>query len=502
VRCGSAPGGKGPGEVTTLHEVVAALAAQGQLVAPPASFPALTGVADDSRRVGPGMLFCAVVGTQHDGHTFLADAVRRGAAAALVARPVDLGIPAAVVRDSRAAAAIAAQVWYGEPGRRLRLIGVTGTNGKSTTVALIRHLLNGDGRVGSIGTLGAFDGTGAPIGPEISLTTPGAVEFQALLAALVQRGVATVVAEASSHALDQRRLYGLAFAAAVYTNLTHDHLDYHRDFASYRAAKLLLSRQLEAGALEVVNADDPAWEALERRPELRRIAYGLDQAAEVRASEVRLGAQGSSFILHLGREHARAQLPLIGEFNVRNALGAAATAWGLGLEPEEIATRLAGAPQVRGRMERIGEGPLVILRDYAHTPDALERALRALRPVTAGRLIVLFGCGGDRDRRKRPVMGRIAAREADLAIVTSDNPRTEDPDRIIDEIEAGMEGVAHLRITDRREAIYRAVQLLEEGDCLLLAGKGHETYQVVGERRIPFDEPEIVQDALRRRVRS
>lgn len=484
----------------TLRDVVAALARAGELIEAPSSDPALRGVADDSRKLEPGMLFCAVVGTQRDGHDFLEEAVRRGAAAALVARQAALSIPVVVSRDSRAAAAIAAQVWYGEPARRLRLLGVTGTNGKSTTVALIRHLLNAGGTVGSIGTLGGFDGSGTPAGPAISLTTPGAIEFQAVLAALAERGVTTVVTEASSHALDQRRLYGLSFEAAVYTNLTHDHLDYHRDFASYLAAKLLLARQLKEGGLEVVNADDPAWEALPRQAGRRRLTYGLRQPADVRASDVRLGAQGTSLAMQFGTQRHEVRLPLIGEFNVSNALAAAATAWGLGLDPVEIAARLASAPQVPGRMERIAGGEFVILRDYAHTPDALERAIRALKPLTRGRLIVLFGCGGDRDRRKRPVMGRIAARGADVAIVTSDNPRSEDPDRIIDEIEEGMEGLAHLRITDRREAIERAVQMLEPGDCLLLAGKGHETYQVIGERRLPFDEPEIVRAALARRA--
>lgn len=491
--------GSGSRRAIRLSEVVAALARAGELVEAPSSDPTLRGVSDDSRTLEPGMLFCAVVGTQRDGHDFLEEAVRRGAAAALVARPAALSIPVVVARDSRAAAAIAAQVWYGEPARRLRLVGVTGTNGKSTTVALIRHLLNGGGTVGSIGTLGSFDGSGAPAGPPISLTTPGAVELQAVLAALAERGVTTVVAEASSHALDQRRLYGLAFQAAVYTNLTHDHLDYHRDFASYLAAKLLLARQLEDGGLEVVNADDPAWEALPRQAGHRRITYGLRQPAEVRADDLKMGAQGTSLALAFGARRYEARLPLIGEFNVSNALAAAATAWGLGLDPAEIAARLADAPQVPGRMERIVAGEFVVVRDYAHTPDALERVIRALRPLTPARLIVLFGCGGDRDRRKRPVMGRIAARGADVAIVTSDNPRTEDPDRIIEEIEQGMEGRPHLRLTDRREAIEAAVRMLGPGDCLLLAGKGHETYQVIGERRLPFDEPAIVRAALARR---
>jgi UDP-N-acetylmuramoyl-L-alanyl-D-glutamate--2,6-diaminopimelate ligase len=482
--------------VTTLRDVVEALRVEGQLIEPPDTFPELAGVADDSRQVVPRGLFCAVVGTSGDGHDYLAHAARRGAAAALVARPVALAIPHVSVRDSRVAAAVAAAVWFGRPAAGLRFVGVTGTNGKSTTVALIRHLLNAGGTVGSVGTLGAFDGAGTRAGPEISLTTPGAVQLQAVLAALRARGVTTVVAEASSHALDQRRLYGIRMAAAVYTNLTHDHLDYHKDFQSYLAAKMLLSTHLAEGGLEVINADDAAWEALRRDSRLRRLVYSGGGAADVRAEDVNLGAAGTTLTMCFGPERHPVRLPLLGEFNVSNALAAAAAAWGLGERPADIAPKLASAPQVPGRMEQIASDGFVVLRDYAHTPDALERAVRALRPLTSGRLIVVFGCGGDRDRRKRPVMGRIAARGADLAIVTSDNPRSEDPDRIIDEIEDGMEGVAHLRITDRREAVIRAVRLLQPGDCLLLAGKGHETYQIIGDQRLPLDERQIVQETL------
>ncbi len=488
--------------MTSLRDVVEALKAEGQLVEAPGAFPELAGVADDSRRVVPGALFCAVVGSNRDGHEYLNDAVRHGAGAALVARRQTLPIPTAVVRDSRVAAAVAAATWYGQPASQLRFVGVTGTNGKSTTVALIRHLLNTSGTVGTVGTLGAFDGSGQPAGPPISLTTPGAVELQEVLAVLRGRGVGTVVAEASSHALDQRRLYGIELAVAVYTNLTHDHLDYHKDFQSYLAAKLLLSTQLTAGGVEVVNADDPAWEALQRDPRWKRLTFSVRGAADVRAGDVKLGAEGTALTMLFGQERRAVSLPLIGEFNVSNALAAAAAAWGLGVSPAEIAQRLATAPQVLGRMERIASEGFVVLRDYAHTPDALERAVRALRPLATGRLIVLFGCGGDRDRRKRPVMGRIAARGADLAIVTSDNPRSEDPDRIIDEIEEGMEGVAHLRITDRREAVTRAIQLLQPGDCLLLAGKGHETYQIIGDTRYPLDERLVVREALARRAQS
>jgi UDP-N-acetylmuramoyl-L-alanyl-D-glutamate--2,6-diaminopimelate ligase len=473
-----------------------ALAAAGLLVRAPDAAPAISGLTDDSRKVTPGMLFCAVRGTTADGHAFLADAVRRGAVAVMVAAPVPGAVPQVVVSDPRRALAVAAARWHGDPASAMTLVAVTGTNGKSTTAALIRHVLNEGGDVGSIGTLGAFDGSGALVDPDQVLTTPGALELHAAFRALRERGVRTVVMEASSHALDQQRLAGLRYQVAVFTNFTHDHLDYHGDVAAYLAAKLSLSRLVAPGGAVITNADDPAWRALPDSAHWRRVTFGRYARADVRGTRADLAATGADIAIAFPAAVVATRLPLLGEFNVSNALGAAAAVWALGMEPESIARRLASAPQVPGRMERLVSDEFVVLRDYAHTPDALERAIRALRPLTRGRLVVLFGCGGDRDRRKRPVMGRIAARGADVAIVTSDNPRTEDPERIIDEIEEGMEGIAHLRVTDRREAIHRAVAMLAPGDCLLLAGKGHETYQVVGTQRVPLDERLIVADAL------
>jgi UDP-N-acetylmuramoyl-L-alanyl-D-glutamate--2,6-diaminopimelate ligase len=484
--------------VTDTASLLAALRAEDLLAEEPGALPPVRGVTADSRQVRSGSLFCAVEGSAADGHRFVADAARQGAAAALVTRDVPgVPIPLIKVRDSRRAAAVAAAAWHGFPARGLRLVGVTGTNGKSTTVALIRHLLNARGDAGTIGTLGFSDGALVSLPDDAGLTTPGPVELQAGLAALRARGVSTVVMETSSHALHQRRVHGLTFAAAVYTNLTHDHLDYHADYAEYLSAKMLLSAHLAAsGAVEAVNADDPAWDALPDRPGVQRIRFGTHDAPEVRAERVVPGATGTQFDLVLGEARVPVRLPLIGEFNVSNALAASAAAWGLGEPPALIGARLATAPQIPGRMEQILGEPFTVLRDYAHTPDALERVLRTLRPVTRGRLIVLFGAGGDRDRRKRPVMGRVAARGADLAIVTSDNPRTEDPERIIDDVVGGFEGVAHMRIADRREAIVRALRLARPGDTLVLAGKGHETYQVVGTTRVPFDEAVIVRETL------
>lgn len=481
-----------------LRRLVAALERAGQVMERPAHLPEIGGVTEDSRRVERGWLFCAIAGSQEDGHRYVVDAGGRGAAAAVVSRRVDTDLPQIVVRDGRIAAAIAAAEWHGRPGDQLRIIGVTGTNGKSTTVALTRHLLNGDGAAGSVGTLGAFDGAGHALEGYGALTTPGAVELQAVLAGLVRRGVRTVAMEASSHALDQRRLETLTLVGAVYTNLTHDHLDYHGELGAYRSAKLRLLELLEADGVEAVNADDPAWQAMPPRPTGRRIRFGRARDADVALTAADLGSDGTDMAVRFGDVEARCRLPLIGDFNVSNALAAAAVAWGLDVPPDTIAGRLASAPQVPGRMERLSspDAPFVILRDYAHTPDALGRAIGAARPLTTGRLIVLFGAGGDRDRRKRPIMGAVAARGADVPIVTSDNPRTEDPAAIIRDIEAGMSGANYRTFVDREEAIHHAIRLLESGDTLLLAGKGHETYQVVGTERRPFDERVIVRAAL------
>ena len=473
----------------TLTQVLEALRREDLLLDAPRELPEITGITTDSRTVVPGVLYAAVRGSETDGHRFVADAARRGAVAAMVEVPQEAALAQVLVRDGRRAALAAARAWHGDPSRQLVLIGVTGTNGKTTTTGLLRHLLNGTGTAGSIGTLGACDGAGAEV-PSAALTTPGPVDLQATLAALRDRGTTHVVMEASSHSLDQGRVDGLTFAAGVFTNLTRDHLDYHGTMEHYLAAKLRLSSYLALDGIEVVNLDDPVWRAMPDRT--GRVTFGQHQAADVRASGLAMDAAGSRFRLESRWGSAEVALPLLGDFNVANALAAAACALGMGRPIGEVAQRLAAAPQVPGRMERIARRPCVVLRDYAHTPDALERALATLRPLTAGKLIAVFGCGGDRDRGKRPIMGRIAAELSDLAVVTSDNPRTEDPDAIIHDIEAGMGSVPHLRETDRREAIAAALEAAGPDDTILLAGKGHETYQVIGTEKLPFDEREIV----------
>jgi UDP-N-acetylmuramoyl-L-alanyl-D-glutamate--2,6-diaminopimelate ligase len=481
----------------TWPELLRELRGSDLLIAAPPSGPAPSVLTADSRSAGPGSMYLAVRGSQADGHRFVPEAVRRGASAVVVETASGSGVPEIVVRDGRRAALVLGAAWFGHPARRLTLVGVTGTNGKTTTTGLIRHLLNASGASGSIGTLGAFDGQGKPVASTAgTLTTPGPIDLQATLATMVERGVDHVIMEASSHSLDQGRLDGLLFAAGVFTNLTRDHLDYHSTMESYLAAKLRLGSMLTDSGVEVVNLDDAAWGVLPVRS--RRVTFGLDPAADVRAGEIVLHAAGSRFRLGGCFGTAEVSLPLLGDFNVANALAAAACALGLDLPLAEVAGRLSSSPQVPGRMELLTETPCVVLRDYAHTPDALARALATLRPLTTGRLIVVFGCGGDRDKGKRPLMGRIAAELADMAVVTSDNPRTEDPGAIIDDIEQGMGGVAHLRIPDRLVAIHTALDQARAGDALLLAGKGHETYQVLGTERVPFDEREIVEKAVKR----
>jgi UDP-N-acetylmuramoyl-L-alanyl-D-glutamate--2,6-diaminopimelate ligase len=476
--------------MTSLAGIADALRRAGLLVRAPATLPAVSGITADTRKLTRGMLYCAINGSVLDGHRFVGQAVERGAAAALVEVEQPVALPQLVVSDGRRAAAVAAEAWFGRPAERLVLVGVTGTNGKSTTVTLARHVLSALRPMGSIGTLGAYGPDGRPVESEAgNLTTPGPIDLQATFAALVAAGARGAAMEVSSHSLDQGRVDGLVFRTAIYTNLTRDHLDYHKTFEAYFQAKAKLSTYLAPDGTEVVNADDAAWRAL--RPGHRRITFG-ETAGDVRARDVALDAGGARFELVTAAGSARVRLPLLGRFNVANALGVAAAAVSEGMKPAEVAERLTTAPQVPGRMERIATRPCAILRDYAHTPDALERALEAVRPLTAGRVIVVFGAGGDRDRGKRAPMGEAAVRLADIAVATSDNPRTEDPDKILDDVEQGMRAKPHRREADRRKAIALALELARPGDTMLLAGKGHETYQVVGTVKEPFDERDIV----------
>ena len=483
-----------------LPDIASALAERGLLVRVEGALPAgATGIADDSRRVQPGNLFVAVRGWDSDGHDFLDAARERGAIAAIVEDATRTTLPSLVVREGRRAAAIAAATSYANPARNLTMLGVTGTNGKTTSTSIMRHLFDdGAGSSASIGTLGVLIGSAGEVLPGGSgLTTPGPVELQRILRALVDRGVRTVAMEVSSHSLEQRRVDGLEFDVAVFTNLTRDHLDYHGTMEAYLQAKARLIEYLKKDGTAVTNADAPEWASLKPTP--NRLSFAVRAPADICARNIRYTPDGSEWTLETPRGSAPVKLPLIGDVNVENGLAAAAAAFARGELPTAIAERLSSVPQVAGRLEIISTQPTV-LRDYAHTPDALERTLRTARAFTRGKLIVVFGCGGDRDKGKRPIMGEIAAQGADCAIVTSDNPRTEDPDAIIDDIEVGMRGKKHERVTDRMAAIRRALDIAKDGDIVLLAGKGHETYQIRGTTSYPFDEKEIVKELTGKRA--
>lgn len=461
---------------------------------PPEGFVALR---VDSRTVQPGDLFCALSGSVVDGHVFIDSAASAGAVAAIVERDTEAVIPTLRVSDSRAAAAHVASFAAGDPAADLQVIGVTGTNGKTTTVLLLRHLLGSMGGAAALGTLGLImpDGSHLPRG---RMTTPGPLDLTTDIQTIASSGATFLTMEVSSHALDQRRVEALEFSVAVFTNLSHEHLDYHPDMESYREAKLRLAGLLRPDGTAVLNAEDPAWES-SVFSRMSTLTFGLVDEADVRAADVRHTIEGSHWTLVTPAGSAPVNLPLLGDFNISNALGAAAAAHVLGADPVAIASRLATAPQVPGRMEVLARlsGTLVV-RDYAHTPDGLRRALEALRSLTDGSLTVVFGCGGDRDRRKRSLMGEAAVSNADRVIVTTDNPRMEDLHQIIDDITANLDPAGFEVIEDRARAIEQAIQASRDGDVVLLAGKGHELYQDIRGTKLPFDEVEIVRRVTER----
>ncbi len=448
----------------------------------------------DSRRVGGGDLFVCLEGLARNGHDFAAAAVNQGATALVVRTPVeDADAVQIVVEDTREALARLSCAFYGHPSRRLALVGVTGTNGKTTVTHLFEAVCRAArGSVEILGTLGS--GSGGRYRPT-GFTTPEAPELQRLLADAADRGVQWLAMEVSSHALAQKRTFGTRFRAAVFTNLTRDHLDYHGDMDAYLAAKALLFTKTGRGddgdTTAVINAEDPAGRALAAAAEGRVVTYGFRGGVDYRAARVRTGPDGTFYRLITPHGRAEVRLPLLGRFNVLNALAAQAAAMEMGLSLETAARGVLGTGQVRGRMEAVrGSQPFLVLVDFAHTPDALAHALADARKLARGRLSVVFGCGGDRDRGKRPEMGQVASRLADRVIVTSDNPRGEDAGAIAAEIERGFEGGDAETGTelDRARAIRRALSEAGAGDLVLIAGKGHETVQIVGGEKRPFDD--------------
>jgi UDP-N-acetylmuramoyl-L-alanyl-D-glutamate--2,6-diaminopimelate ligase len=454
----------------------------------------VSGLAYDSRQAAPGTLFFCVSGFERDGHEFAPQAVERGAAALVVQRPLALGVPELVVDDVRAAMAPAAARFHGDPTARLRVTGITGTNGKTTTAWLVRHLLEWAGtQTGLLGTVSSVIG-----GREepVVRTTPEAIDLQATFAGMLAAGDAACAMEVSSHALDLHRADAIHWAVAVFTNLTQDHLDFHGTMEEYFQAKRRLFAARPGAA--VVNVDDEYGRRLaDEFP--AAVTFGLRGDAGWRAIDLHSDLHGSRYRVLAPGGEAELRSPLPGRFNVYNALGALAAVDALGVGLAESAAALERFRAVPGRFEPVQEGQdFAVLVDYAHTPDSLENVLASARELTKGRVIVVFGAGGDRDRTKRPLMGEIAVRLADVVVVTSDNPRSEDPEAIIGDIVSGAGGEVEV-LVDRREAIGRAVELASPGDVVVVAGKGHEQGQEFeGGRKVPFDDVSVVREALAR----
>jgi UDP-N-acetylmuramoylalanine--D-glutamate ligase len=458
----------------------------------------VTGVSHHSAAVGEGELFCALVGALDDGHLHVAEAAGRGAAAVVVERPVDVGLPQIIVPDSREALGLLAAAWHGFPSRQMAVVGVTGTNGKTTTAVLIRAILSSRGEaVGLVSSVGyAVDEEHL----EATHTTPEAPVLQSLLARMRDAGIRYAVVEVSSHALALHRVTGTTFAAAVYTNLSRDHLDFHGSMRRYLAAKARLMRLLAPGGVVIANADDPWLAGLPLHTAPRAVTYSPSgRPADVRCVGRDRRERTLQVLIRRGALQTDLVTRLVADFNVANITAAAATVLGLGVAPEGIARGVQRVRSVPGRFQIVDEGqPFAIAIDYAHTPDALARCLAAARRQADGRVLAVFGCGGDRDRGKRPLMAKVVSTLADVAIQTTDNPRREDPEIIFRQAEAGLASEAvYRRIPDRRAAVRRAVAMANPGDVVLAAGKGHERVQILARRRVPYREEATIRRALR-----
>jgi UDP-N-acetylmuramoyl-L-alanyl-D-glutamate--2,6-diaminopimelate ligase len=463
----------------------------------------LTSVTEDSRRVRPGSLFVAVRGEKVDGHAYAAQAVAAGAVAMVGDRSGIAeceGVPYLFEARPHRATGLVAQALAGNPSHAMTVLGVTGTNGKSSTVFLTQAILRAAGyAAANFGTIG-YEIAGEVIAP--THTTPFGEELAAIFAKAKAAGQTHVVMEASSHAIEQERIAGIEFRAAAFTNLTQDHLDFHGDMDRYRRAKLKLFERIEGEAcFTVVNLDDPSAKYFIEASKVRCYTYGT--GGEIRAAELRTDIGGTHFTLTTPWGSTPVAMNLIGRFNVWNALCAAALAGGLGVPLDAIARGIAGLPRVPGRFEPVNAGQdFFVIVDYAHTDDGLRNVLEAARGICKGRVITVFGCGGDRDKTKRPKMGAVAARLSDYAVLTSDNPRTEDPHRILLDVEVGIQREGrrkeddYLVIESREEAIRTAIGMATRGDLVMIAGKGHEDYQILGTTKIHFDDREVARAIL------
>ncbi len=455
----------------------------------------ITAVTNDSRQVGKGSLFVAVRGYQTDGHAYIEKAIENGAAAILSEEAVNAPVPVAVCKDTRRALAEVGALFYGEPAKKLKIIGVTGTNGKTTTTYLIKQVLDLLGyKTGLIGTNQNI------IGNEIlpaARTTPESIDLQKLLSDMVSAGVTHVIMEVSSHSLALSRTHGIEFYEAVFTNLTRDHLDFHETMENYMEAKAKLFSQSRHG---VINIDDAYGEEIRKKAKCPVMTYGTINAADLFGENIRLSERGVIVSTKLSGVPYEIRLGIPGMFSVYNALAAACACLGMGIPMDDILKGLVLAKGVKGRAEVVSlPAPYTVIIDYAHTPDGLENIIKTVRGFAKGRVITMFGCGGDRDKTKRPIMGEMTASLSDFSVVTSDNPRTEDPISIIRDIEAGMTAYKdkYTVVPNRREAIRYAMEIAREGDVIILAGKGHETYQILKDETIDFDERAIVKEIFK-----
>jgi len=492
----------------TVAQLVAALNGQVAIIDQRGVLDQLvTSVTDDSRAVASGSLFVAVKGERVDGHRFVAQAIQAGAAAIVAQESVEVvSLPLVKVADSRKALGLIGSRFYGDPSARLSMIGVTGTNGKTTTTYLCKALLEGIGRhVGLIGTV-AYQ-IGAETMPA-SHTTPGALELQGLLMKMTQAQLDSVVMEVSSHALAMDRTAGCEYDAAVFTNLTQDHLDYHRTMEEYFQAKLRLFTGLgigkKTGQRAIVNMDDPRGAQIRNACRVPVWGFAVKGQADIKAEKVRLSMNGSTFSAATPSGTFTVESRLVGEHNVYNLLGAIGVALHVGATCDQVREAVERVTNVPGRFERVSAGQdFTVVVDYAHTEDALVRLLTAAQALRTHRIITLFGCGGDRDRGKRPKMGRAAVEYSDVVVLTSDNPRTEDPIAILQEVEVGVREALQRRshveyhlVPDRRDAIGMAMRLARSGDIVLIAGKGHEDYQIIGTKKVHFDDREVAREAI------
>ncbi|WP_026692125.1 UDP-N-acetylmuramoyl-L-alanyl-D-glutamate--2,6-diaminopimelate ligase [Peribacillus kribbensis] len=480
-----------------LHSLVSCL----HLLSPlPEENPEITSVENDNRQIKEGSLFICIKGYTVDGHDFASDAVRKGAKAVIAEKELELPVPVVVVKDTAKAMAVIGDAFYGHPTQKLRLVGITGTNGKTTTSHLIEKILrDAGGKTGLIGTMYTRieDET-----LETKNTTPDSLTLQKIFGQMAGRGVTDAVMEVSSHSLELGRVNGCDYDIAVFTNLTQDHLDFHGTMENYKFAKGLLFSRLgnsydEKPKFAVLNADDPASGDMMKYTAAHVITYGIDQEADVRASDIAISASGTVFTLHAGGRQMEMKIKLAGKFNVYNTLAALAAGLCAGLGLEEMKASLEAVPGVSGRFELVDEGQeFAVIVDYSHTPDSLENVISTVKEFAKKRIFVVVGCGGDRDKTKRPLMARIACSEATDAIFTSDNPRSEDPHEILKDMEAGAAGDDYKVIPDRKEAIGYAISNAAAGDVVIIAGKGHETYQIIGSQVYDFDDRLVAREFL------